>query len=404
MMDVLVNQLLHAVRSFNEKRKAFASEGNDVKREIMVSVIIPFFNPSEEDYKRCLDSLMRQTLSDIEVLLIDDASDMEISQNVRAYADRDPRFCVYTNPTNIGQGPSRNVGIKHASGEYISFVDIDDYASPDFLEILFNKAKEKDYDIVKGTVSYIRSDGTEFEKTYKLNERIRKGLKNSDPYYVLFTYEFQAGIYSRNLLERESICFQPYRKSQDVLFLLHVCSKAESMALAEDAVYFYCENRQSVIHRVNTKQLEAQIESIRAMLEYLTASVAEDDPNIIRFAKNRLDYGLWMQAYRARDESCREAAKWMLCELRSMLLQLPCCDRICDNDIIYKVLADYGVNLSTKPFSLPWHNPDTDGYIDVLSRWSGFILEHPELENVLLNKYMTIIKTTYDMLSCDLDA
>ena len=381
----------------NRIRQQTASpQVNPFEKRIKVSVIIPFYNPTEEHVQRCLDSLMRQTFNDIEILLIDDASDKNIAAKVRDYAERDPRIRVFTNSVNIGPGFSRNVGLEHALGEYISFVDIDDYAAPDFLEKLYSKAMEENYDIVKGTTSYIRCDGTEFGNSSKQNESIRVGLQNKDPYYYLFTYRFQSGLYARSLLKRESIRFQLSRRGEDVLFLLSVCLKAKSFALAEDAVYQYCENPYSVVHSTNKEMLPEVVRAIRTQLEVLSGSVPETDPCFLRYAKQRLEYGLRVQANEAMSGLNSEIAEEMLHEFRQILLQLPCRERLCETDSVFRMLADYGVNLSRIPFSFPWRDPEKRDYIDVLFRWTRFITAHPEQMDTLRGSYREVLINTYD--------
>ena len=104
-----------------------------------VSVIVPVFNPGP-DFDRCLESLRGQTLADIEMIFVDDCGTDGAMEQVRAAAGEDPRIRIIANPENLGPGLSRNAGIEAARGEYISFVDADDHISPDFLELLHDKA------------------------------------------------------------------------------------------------------------------------------------------------------------------------------------------------------------------------------------------------------------------------
>ena len=110
-----------------------------------VSVIVPIYN-SEKFLQKCLDSLQRQTLKDIEIILINDGSTDNSEEIINNYLKADSRF-KYFKQENKGQAVARNRGLEIARGEYISFVDSDDYIDLNMLEELYNAANGK-YDIV----------------------------------------------------------------------------------------------------------------------------------------------------------------------------------------------------------------------------------------------------------------
>lgn len=111
-------------------------------------------------------------------------------------AAEDPRIRIITNTENMGPGNSRNAAIDVSRGEYLSFVDADDYVSPNFLEVLYTKAKSEDLDIVKGRNVYELEDGTEAAHA-DLNELIRKGLQEGKSLFRLFSYQHTSAIYRR---------------------------------------------------------------------------------------------------------------------------------------------------------------------------------------------------------------
>lgn len=124
--------------------------------EYKVSVIVPVYNV--QDYLReCLDSLANQTLENIEVLMINDGSPDESPKIIDEYADRFPNFKAF-HKENGGLGHTRNFGIKHAQGEYIAFVDSDDYIPFDALEKMYNYAKYYDADVVVGKAIRFKSN------------------------------------------------------------------------------------------------------------------------------------------------------------------------------------------------------------------------------------------------------
>lgn len=115
-----------------------------------VSLIVPIYNI--QDYlEECVDSLRNQTLSDIQIILVDDGSTDSSGQIVDRYAAQDSRILAI-HKKNGGQSSARNLGFQHATGEYILYVDGDDYIVPDTAERLYAAAKEHNADIVQGDI------------------------------------------------------------------------------------------------------------------------------------------------------------------------------------------------------------------------------------------------------------
>ena len=112
-----------------------------------VSVIVPVYN-TEEYLARCLDSLCRQSLRDIEIVLVDDASTDSSGEICEAYAAKDARFRVIHHTDNRGVSVVRNTGIAHASGDYLMFVDSDDYVHEDFCRLPYECAVKHRADLV----------------------------------------------------------------------------------------------------------------------------------------------------------------------------------------------------------------------------------------------------------------
>ena len=106
-----------------------------------ISVIVPIYNV-EEYLEKCLDSLVNQTLKDIEIILINDGSPDNSEEIVNKYLKKYKEKIIYHKKENEGQGIARNYGINLAKGEFISFVDSDDYVDKTMFEKLYNKAKE----------------------------------------------------------------------------------------------------------------------------------------------------------------------------------------------------------------------------------------------------------------------
>ena len=144
---------------------------------IKVSVIVPVYNV-ELYIQDCLDSIINQTLKDIEIICVDDCSTDNSFSILDEYSKRDNRVKLLRHSQNKGLGPARNTGIYASNGEYIAFIDSDDFLSTDYLENLYNTAKKYDSDIVSTLNLYYYEEGVLTEKYCHINKYISKKDKN----------------------------------------------------------------------------------------------------------------------------------------------------------------------------------------------------------------------------------
>lgn len=147
-----------------------------------VSVIVPVYN-SEKYLRDCLDSLVNQTLKDIEIIVVDDASTDKSMEIIMEYKNKYPSMIkVFQNEQNKGQGASRNVGISLATGEYIGFLDSDDYVAPTMFEEMYIATKKyANPDIVSTRLTFVKDNGF-LGKTFEpySNESCYRPLKNPE--------------------------------------------------------------------------------------------------------------------------------------------------------------------------------------------------------------------------------
>ena len=135
----------------------------------MISVIIPVYNVEKYLYV-CLNSILKQTYQDFEIICIDDASTDSSLEILKYFEKKDSRIKVLKNDSNKGQGYSRNRGLELAQGKYISFLDGDDWLSPDAFEILIQKAEQDNLDLLmfKNIVYYEEHHDFGFERYYDM--------------------------------------------------------------------------------------------------------------------------------------------------------------------------------------------------------------------------------------------
>ena len=340
-----------------------------------VSVIVPVWNPGPS-IRRCLESLRSQTLEDIEIIFVDDCGTDGAMDVVRAAAAEDPRIRIITNAENIGAGASRNAGIEAARGEYLSFVDADDYVDTGFMEILYRKGKAEDMDIVKGTCINEFEEGAAISIPYNLNDSIQRGLKDGEPLFLLFHYEHQAALYHRRLFVNPDVRYGLTRNAQDTTFLLKACHAAKSFGIDERASYHYVCRKSSAVHSFSGESLEARISALRDRAEYL-ASHVEPNPYAVQYIIRSLKGYLSLQEHVVKVGMEKEAAQF-LAGLRAIAIEYPNIKVAKDNDMTVLALVDYGESLAEWPYSTPWGTPSVEDYLDFFAKWVGFLTARHE--------------------------
>ena len=149
-----------------------------------VSIIVPIYN--EEEYvSTCLLSLINQTLDDIEIILIDDNSTDNSLNILLDYAKKYPNIKVYHNEKNLGQGASRNIGLSFATGEYIGFVDSDDYVSYTMYEDMYKAVLNNNYPkLVTTEIMFVKDDSYVISESPAVCNKIFRKDTLKDFYFV----------------------------------------------------------------------------------------------------------------------------------------------------------------------------------------------------------------------------
>lgn len=345
--------------------------------KVKVSVIIPVWNPGP-GISRCIASFRGQTLKEIELIFIDDCGTDGSMEVVQAAAAEDDRIHILKNAQNLGAGPSRNRGIDSAGGEYLAFADPDDYASPDFLELLYKKASARHTDIVKGTIIYIKEDGTAVTRDRDLNSVIEAGLRNHKPLYRLFTYEHHSAIYRRERILETGARYGRSRRAQDTTFLLQACAGAGSFDLAENAGYVFCERMGSAMHHADARMIGGMADAVKEQIGYVEEMLSDDpfaDEYILERVKGFIkEYSRLSVTGREKEEAERVKE-----ELRVYVSGLSCAGSLKERSIWVRCFLDYGMILPDTPFVLPWDSAGPAEWAGLAERWIDAAMEHPDL-------------------------
>ena len=203
-----------------------------------VSVIIPVYNV-EEYLRECLDSVVNQTLKEIEIICVDDGSTDSSLEILKEYAKNDNRISVLTQE-NSGSGKSRNNGINNAKGEFIAFMDSDDfYPSHNTLENMYTKACKYNVNICGGSLNQLKegkiiTDPKLFEEGYTFK---KEGVINYQDYQ--FDYGYWRFIYKRQFLRENQLYFPDYLRCQDPPFFIKAMAISQQFYALREATYVY---------------------------------------------------------------------------------------------------------------------------------------------------------------------
>ncbi len=251
---------------------------DDIKSlNIKVSVIVPVYNV-EQYISRCIESLQNQTIQELEFIFVDDCSTDDSMSAVEAWADEDDRVIIIRNSENLGAGPSRNRGISISRGDYLSFVDPDDYISFTFYESLYSAAiSDEGHDIAKGYLCKTDGSTNSIEPDYtKLNDRIRWNLSEGTPLFLGFIWQHQTAIYKSHLFQDDEIRYGKARKGEDVTFLLSVCLKTNDITFSHEAVYYYVQREDSALFTLTPNRFFSELDSFEEKVVILKKRGMDD--------------------------------------------------------------------------------------------------------------------------------
>ncbi|WIH80310.1 glycosyltransferase family 2 protein [Brachyspira pilosicoli] len=241
-----------------------------------VSVVIPIYNV-EKYLKKCLDSVINQTLKDIEIICVNDCSSDNSESIIKEYINKDNRVKLISHKENQGLGFARNSGLLESRGEYISFIDSDDFVSENFIEELYNTAVKYNADIVFTNNIYTVNESTNNIKPYyhnrlniwkkKFNNSYIEGISNfnvnteekeNTPEYPLVVAWNK--LYKKNFLTEHKLLYSKYRLAEDVDMFYRFLVYNPKMYYNNNAKYYYLQRSTSLAGNVShTKNMPLAI-------------------------------------------------------------------------------------------------------------------------------------------------
>ncbi len=236
-----------------------------------VSVIIPVYN-TEKYLRKCLDSVCNQTLSDIEIICVNDCSTDSSLEILKGYASKDNRIKLIDFKENKGSAVARNTGIDEATGEYIGFVDSDDWVDLDFYEKLYIRAKHIDAEVVRGNILLYENN----EKKY-IYENLFTEIEKSK---VSFNGLFVCAIYKLDFIKSNEILFlEKYSYGEDRLFPLKASILSHNFSLVKDSYYNYCvhDDSASSIKTLSIYKINDYIQSTKVLLDFIGNKINKEE-------------------------------------------------------------------------------------------------------------------------------
>lgn len=253
--------------------------------KVKVSVIVPVYN-SGRYLKECLDSIIKQTYSNLEIILVDDGSDDNSLDILLEYAHKDNRIKIIKQQRK-GAAVARNLGIEMSTGEYVLFLDSDDIFDLSFVEKTIQKAILFDADIVicnaikfKNDINNLRHFGTNF-KSFPLDNAFSPNEHKED-IFNSFLVQAWNKLIRKKLLEKNHIFFQNIKRTNDLLFTCKVLVNAEKIILVDDILVYYRIGQQNNLQSNNDK---APLEFYKSLFE------------LKKYLKNRQLYDIYFFSY-----------------------------------------------------------------------------------------------------------
>ena len=223
---------------------------------VKVSVIVPVYNV-EPYIRRCLSSLIHQTLQDIEIICIDDKGDDNSFRIAEEFARADKRIRLVYNDKNMGIAACERKGLHLAKGEYVGFVDPDDWIDTAYYQKLYEQAQLTRSDIAKADRLLIWAD--KITDPVQMNRRIYARLSRGLSLFSSWIFGWTTAIYRRKFLQKYDITIYPLNLGFDVLFLAQALSHKPRCVLVDDVFYYYVQRSSSITKRTDYYTIHSEI-------------------------------------------------------------------------------------------------------------------------------------------------
>lgn len=249
-----------------------------MNKKIKLSIIVPIYN-SEKYLNKCIDSLTNQTINDIEIILINDGSTDNSLRICEELAQKDSRIIVI-DQENSGQSKARNIGMTHASGKFITFVDSDDWVDENYYEKLVNACEKYDADIACASIIRERKNYKKFRIKYCEEKIITQVQEKIDTAKVPNMCYVWNKVYRKNFLEKLNLKFIEGMYFEDVDFVTRAIYYANKIVTVPNTYYHYWTNFNSTVKTMKSseKKRTDSLKSKAAVIKFFNEHNLKTNP------------------------------------------------------------------------------------------------------------------------------
>lgn len=212
-----------------------------------VSVVVPIYNV-EKYIKKCMDSLVNQTLQEIQIIFVNDGSTDESGNIAKEYASKYPNKIIYLEKENGGLSDARNFGMRYAEGEYIAFLDSDDYVENTMYEEMYNKALQENSDYVECDFVWEYPDKTKKDK--------RNSYNNKKEMLTNVRVVAWNKLIKREILEKNNISFPKGLRYEDIEFTYKLIPYLNKVSYVDKEFVHYVQRNNSIANVQNERTAE----------------------------------------------------------------------------------------------------------------------------------------------------
>lgn len=236
-----------------------------------LSIIVPVYNMAADDkLAYCLNSLVNQTISDYEIIAVDDCSTDNSLEILRNYQKKFPdKIRVIASPVNKKQGGAKNLGLEVACGEWIGFIDSDDWVTEDFYERLLTRAEETGADMVGCDYHLTHKHSMEIGTVVANNKASQTGELEEEKYRSLI---LDSGSLVVKIYKRHIIMDYPNRFPEGIFYEDNAISnswmlRSKHFEYIPEPLYYYYQHGSSTVHTITKERCEHRMEAARVMVK-----------------------------------------------------------------------------------------------------------------------------------------
>ena len=224
----------------------------------IISIVVPVYKV-EKYIRRCIDSILAQTFTDFELILVDDGSPDNCGAICDEYAAKDHRIKVIHKP-NGGVSAARNTALDAATGRYIMFCDSDDFVSPEWCQVMLNAIEEYPSALITSEMQKVDEEASANREDCGTSDSAIEDVS----YYTVYNRGLSGftwnKIFRRDIIEQNHLRFDENRRiGEDVQFVISYCAFCESYMLIKDPLYYYVQRKSSAVHILRPDILEHQL-------------------------------------------------------------------------------------------------------------------------------------------------